>query len=165
MACVTRTYPDNTRTTSQMSGDTLPGQTRTYTFRYVQMSGVRTFGEMENSPRHRQARVDNQRSAFCQIDVTTTARSAARVSPRVFAAARCVRQPKIQTRISDSRRPFGELSALNGNTAEMPSALNRLFQRISEPFGISSHKSPHEMPAGTPLCGASEQVATRARAR
>jgi hypothetical protein len=45
MACVTRTYPDNTRTTSQMSGDTPPGQTRTYAFRHVQMSGVRTKGE------------------------------------------------------------------------------------------------------------------------
>jgi hypothetical protein len=44
MAHVTRTYPDNTRTTSQMSGDNLPGQTRTYTFRYVQMSGVRILG-------------------------------------------------------------------------------------------------------------------------
>jgi hypothetical protein len=61
MARLARTYPDNTRTTSPMSGDTLPGQTRTYTFRYVQMSGVRTFRrEGERSASHRHVR-DNLR--------------------------------------------------------------------------------------------------------
>jgi hypothetical protein len=41
MADLTRTYSDNNRTFSILSGDTLPGQTRTYAFRHVQMSGVR----------------------------------------------------------------------------------------------------------------------------
>jgi hypothetical protein len=48
MAHLTRTYPDTTRTPSQMSGDTPPGQTRTYAFRHVQMSGVRTASKPED---------------------------------------------------------------------------------------------------------------------
>jgi hypothetical protein len=34
--------PDNTRTCPYMSDDTETGQTRTYAFRHVQMSGVRS---------------------------------------------------------------------------------------------------------------------------
>jgi hypothetical protein len=41
MARLTQTSPDNTRTCRFLSGDAPPGQTRTYAFRHVQLSGVR----------------------------------------------------------------------------------------------------------------------------
>jgi hypothetical protein len=88
MACVARTYPDNTRTTSQMSGDTPPGQTRTYAFRHVQMSGVRTFEEWRKPARHWHECVDIQRRAFSAIASRSRARSTARVSQRVFLLTR-----------------------------------------------------------------------------
>lgn len=42
MACVNRDKPDTHRTCPVLSGDSPPGQTRTYALRHVQMSGVWT---------------------------------------------------------------------------------------------------------------------------
>jgi hypothetical protein len=42
MARLARTYSDSTQTCPAVSADTSPGQTRTYAFRHVRLSGVRT---------------------------------------------------------------------------------------------------------------------------
>jgi hypothetical protein len=60
VARLTRTCPDITRTSHQMSGDTLPGQTRTPPYKGVQMSGVRSFKRWGERPRSPVVRVDSQ---------------------------------------------------------------------------------------------------------
>jgi hypothetical protein len=114
MVCLTRTCPDITRTSVQMSGDTLPGQTRTPPYKGVQMSGVRTLRGEEftlvipssdrysralERPPHRQACVDIQHPACCSIVRGCLSGFAARVRDS-FSALRCSRQRRAQRRIS-----------------------------------------------------------------
>jgi hypothetical protein len=105
----------------------------------------RPLRRITDGPESRRGCVELNPCACALINRKHASGSAARVSPQLFPLARCC-VARTQRRISDSRRPFSALPALNGNSAEMLSASCHRFHWSFGDICVSSHKSPHEKP-------------------
>jgi hypothetical protein len=110
MARLTQTNTDNTRTCRFLSGDTPSGQTRTYAFRHVQLSGVRTAPDrgsknFEDNPMNRDL---SQRLA----QMNRTPRCGAKT--RAGSRCRCPAMQNGKCRIHGGLSPGAPRGAANG---------------------------------------------------